>query len=216
MDYTYYYSNTKFPSSSSSTPTLISPSNHSLNNSNTNNAKNQANNSKKYNNNNNNNKNKKPKARLSTDPQSVAARERRHKISDRFKILQSLIPGGAKLDIVSMLDEAIHYVKFLKSQIVLHETILNNHNDNNNNNNDNNNVENNDNGEAYYYDQYFAPIMCNCCNDNYIVGDQQIDCGVEGNMETLGWNMQAAQIHDLWGYYQQNGLQFIDDKRHLA
>ncbi|KAL3753553.1 hypothetical protein ACJRO7_000889 [Eucalyptus globulus] len=49
--------------------------------------------------------------RLSTDPQSVAAQRRRHRISDRFKILQSLVPGGSKMDTVSMLEEeAIHYV----------------------------------------------------------------------------------------------------------
>ncbi|KAI3874760.1 hypothetical protein MKW98_019333 [Papaver atlanticum] len=62
--------------------------------------------------------------KLSTDPQSVAARERRHRISDRFKILQSLVPGGTKMDTVSMLEEAIHYVKYLKTQIWLHQTML--------------------------------------------------------------------------------------------
>ncbi|XP_059669525.1 transcription factor bHLH140 [Cornus florida] len=62
--------------------------------------------------------------KLSTDPQSVAARQRRHRISDRFKILQSLVPGGTKMDTVSMLEEAIHYVKFLKTQIWLHQTMM--------------------------------------------------------------------------------------------
>ena len=62
--------------------------------------------------------------RLSSEPQSVAARARRHRISDRFKILQSLVPGGAKMDTVSMLEEAIHYVKFLKAQIWLHQTMI--------------------------------------------------------------------------------------------
>ncbi|KAK4432258.1 Transcription factor [Sesamum alatum] len=62
--------------------------------------------------------------KLSTDPQSVAARQRRHRISDRFKILQSLVPGGSKLDTVSMLEGAIQYVKFLKTQIWLHQAMI--------------------------------------------------------------------------------------------
>ncbi|GFQ00519.1 transcription factor lax panicle [Phtheirospermum japonicum] len=62
--------------------------------------------------------------KLSTDPQSVAARQRRHRISDRFKILQSLVPGGSKLDTVSLLEEAIQYVKFLKAQIWLHQAMI--------------------------------------------------------------------------------------------
>ncbi|CAJ2670818.1 unnamed protein product [Trifolium pratense] len=70
-------------------------------------------------------KTKRSSVKLSTDPQSIAARERRHRISDRFKILQSMVPGGNKLDTVSMLEEAIHYVKFLKTQILLHQTMIN-------------------------------------------------------------------------------------------
>ncbi|KAG1338037.1 transcription factor LAX PANICLE 1 [Cocos nucifera] len=62
--------------------------------------------------------------KLSTDAQSVAARLRRHRISNRFRILKSLVPGGSKLDTVSMLEEAIHYVKFLKTQILLHHAAL--------------------------------------------------------------------------------------------
>ncbi|KAL6503271.1 hypothetical protein OROHE_023900 [Orobanche hederae] len=62
--------------------------------------------------------------KLSTNPQSVAARQRRHRISARFKILRSLVPGGLKLDTVSMLEEAMRYVKFLKAQILLHQAMI--------------------------------------------------------------------------------------------
>ncbi|XP_021724915.1 transcription factor bHLH84-like [Chenopodium quinoa] len=54
-----------------------------------------------------------------TDPQSLYARKRRERINERLKILQSLVPNGTKVDISTMLEEAVQYVKFLQLQIKL-------------------------------------------------------------------------------------------------
>ncbi|KAF3444351.1 hypothetical protein FNV43_RR14042 [Rhamnella rubrinervis] len=61
---------------------------------------------------------KKPKSTsLSKDPQSIAAKNRRERISERLKILQELVPNGSKVDLVTMLEKAISYVKFLQLQV---------------------------------------------------------------------------------------------------
>ncbi|KAI5066940.1 hypothetical protein GOP47_0017468 [Adiantum capillus-veneris] len=57
------------------------------------------------------------KQSIACDPQSVAARHRRERISERLKILQELVPNGSKVDIVTMLEKAINYVKFLQLQV---------------------------------------------------------------------------------------------------
>ncbi|KAK7283257.1 hypothetical protein RIF29_12662 [Crotalaria pallida] len=54
-----------------------------------------------------------------TDPQSLYARKRRERINERLRILQNLVPNGTKVDISTMLEEAIRYVKFLQLQIKL-------------------------------------------------------------------------------------------------
>ncbi|KAJ0246785.1 Myc-type [Hirschfeldia incana] len=54
-----------------------------------------------------------------TDPQSLYARKRREKINERLRTLQTLVPNGTKVDISTMLEEAVNYVKFLQLQIKL-------------------------------------------------------------------------------------------------
>ncbi|CAO2198649.1 unnamed protein product [Urochloa humidicola] len=51
------------------------------------------------------------------DPQSVAAKVRRERIAEKLKVLQDLVPNGTKVDLVTMLEKAITYVKFLQLQV---------------------------------------------------------------------------------------------------
>ncbi|PSR87855.1 Transcription factor bHLH086 like [Actinidia chinensis var. chinensis] len=65
--------------------------------------------------------NRKPKPKStppsSKDPQSIAAKNRQERISERLKTLQELVPNGSKVDLVTMLEKAIGYVKFLQLQV---------------------------------------------------------------------------------------------------
>ncbi|XP_072961670.1 transcription factor RHD6-like [Typha angustifolia] len=64
--------------------------------------------------------NRKTKAKStspSKDPQSIAAKNRRERISEKLKVLQDLVPNGTKVDLVTMLEKAISYVKFLQLQV---------------------------------------------------------------------------------------------------
>ncbi|PKA55134.1 Putative transcription factor bHLH086 [Apostasia shenzhenica] len=53
----------------------------------------------------------------SKDSQSIAAKNRRERITERLKVLQELVPNGKKVDLVTMLEKAISYVKFLQLQV---------------------------------------------------------------------------------------------------
>ncbi|KAL5208444.1 hypothetical protein ABZP36_032879 [Zizania latifolia] len=58
-----------------------------------------------------------PTTTPTNDPQSLAAKNRRERISERLRTLQELVPNGTKVDLVTMLEKAISYVKFLQLQV---------------------------------------------------------------------------------------------------
>ncbi|XP_008677952.1 transcription factor bHLH139 [Zea mays] len=58
-------------------------------------------------------------SRSSKDSQSLYAKRRRERINEKLRTLQQLIPNGTKVDMSTMLEEAVQYVKFLQLQIKL-------------------------------------------------------------------------------------------------
>ncbi|KAJ6417622.1 hypothetical protein OIU84_003366 [Salix udensis] len=60
---------------------------------------------------------KKPSTGGSLSTQSIAARERRRKITEKTQDLGKLIPGGHKMNTAEMFQAASKYVKFLQAQI---------------------------------------------------------------------------------------------------
>lgn len=53
----------------------------------------------------------------SVSAQSIAARERRRKITEKTQELGKLVPGGSKMNTAEMLTAAYNYVKFLQAQM---------------------------------------------------------------------------------------------------
>ncbi|KAF5475457.1 hypothetical protein F2P56_007261 [Juglans regia] len=60
---------------------------------------------------------KNPTSRVSLSAQSIAARERRRKITEKTQELGKRIPGGNKLNTAEMFHAAFKYVKYLQAQV---------------------------------------------------------------------------------------------------
>ncbi|KAI5064787.1 hypothetical protein GOP47_0019482 [Adiantum capillus-veneris] len=54
---------------------------------------------------------------ISTEPQSVAARQRRGRIRQKLRELQRLVPGGGSMGTADLLNEAALYLAFLQEEV---------------------------------------------------------------------------------------------------
>lgn len=54
---------------------------------------------------------------VSLSPQSIAARERRRRITEKTNELGKLVPSGSKMNTAEMLQSAYKYIKFLQAQV---------------------------------------------------------------------------------------------------
>lgn len=59
--------------------------------------------------------------------QSIAARQRRRKITEKTQELGKLIPGGQKMNTAEMFSAAFKYIKFLQTQVRILETMASIH-----------------------------------------------------------------------------------------
>nr|WKE35115.1 basic helix-loop-helix family protein [Rosa persica] len=56
---------------------------------------------------------------VSLSPQSIAARERRRRITEKTNELGRLVPSGSKMNTAEMLQAAYKYIKFLQAQVAM-------------------------------------------------------------------------------------------------
>ncbi|CAH9137772.1 unnamed protein product [Cuscuta epithymum] len=57
-------------------------------------------------------------------PQSIAARERRRRITEKTQELAKLIPGGQKMNTAEMFQAAYNYIKFMQTQVSVLQSCL--------------------------------------------------------------------------------------------
>ncbi|KAM7278544.1 hypothetical protein ACFE04_005678 [Oxalis oulophora] len=67
--------------------------------------------------------NKKKQSGVSLSASSIAARQRRRKISEKTQELGKLVPGGYKMNTGEMFQAAYKYIKFLQAQVGILESI---------------------------------------------------------------------------------------------